>query len=180
MKTLLISLTALALVLAVYSPASAAHLPPYSPPTASDVSMVHLPFDPLPFAYRTMTIDELREFLQADPTNEVPPGPDMECVQYSEMLVHAARDQGYEAWMVGAKFENTIEGHAFVAFRVVDRGIVYIEPQLDGMYLEVAVGKQMCLSGWKCLDNPEVGIANGPVTELRYCTTDSRFCVDGW
>ena len=95
--------------------------------------------------YRTISWKELNDFLASDHTNwnKYIPGK-YECVNFAIDLVENAKRQNIDSEIVAVYFANG-EGHSFVAFNTVDKGIVWIEPQSDYAYNTVEVGKALCL-----------------------------------
>ncbi len=99
---------------------------------------------PIP-AFRSITWQELADFLSADHTNWNEYTLDVyDCTNFSIELVENARKQNLKAWNVWVKFEGKKIGHDFVAIETSDRGIVFIEPQGDNTYSYVEIGNNLC------------------------------------
>lgn len=134
-----------------------------------DIKNAYTPIKPEPTAtpiYKSITWDELVQFLIDDHTNwrEY----DLEtynCMDYAIDLVTNAREQNLKAWMVGVYFYDQENGHAFVAFETSDRGVVFVEPQGDNTYSNVAVGKTLC-DDWGQYE------CYGVVQEIEYVECD--------
>jgi hypothetical protein len=77
-------------------------------------------------------------------------------------LVANARKQNINAWIVGAQFEHSETGHAFVAFETTDLGVVWIEPQSDYAYYAVEVGKFLCYT-----EDTSICYDQGKVTKVE-------------
>lgn len=96
--------------------------------------------------YRSITWNELNDFLAGDHTNWNEYVPDVyNCVNFAMDLRASAKQKNIYAWLVSVTFEPEEPGHAFVAIRTSDKGVVWIEPQSDYAYAEVSVGKPLCL-----------------------------------
>lgn len=98
-------------------------------------------------AYRTsITWMELNDFLASDHTNwnQYIEG-EYNCVNFSLDLIANATANKIHAWLVYVVFDPEEPAHAFVAIRTSDKGVVWIEPQSDYAYAEVAVGEPLCL-----------------------------------
>jgi hypothetical protein len=81
-------------------------------------------------------------FLARDKTDLVPYDRFHTCTYYSSSLVASARAEGLTAWRIDVMFTEGI-GHSIVAFQTAD-GLVYVEPQTDTIYSNVAVGNRLC------------------------------------
>jgi hypothetical protein len=96
-------------------------------------------------AFQAITWDELTRFLDADHTNWHSYDENTyNCVDFAVDLVAAARQQNIDAKVVGVDFVGQQKGHAFVVFKTSDRGNVFVEPQGDNTYSNVAVGNDLC------------------------------------
>jgi len=95
---------------------------------------------PPPTQLRTRA--ELAAFLTDDRTDEAPYTPAHRCLDFSRVLARNAKAAGFDVRTIHVDFSDG-EWHAFTAF-VLDRGIVWIEPQSDAEYLAPAVGKPLC------------------------------------
>ncbi len=80
------------------------------------------------------TWQQLREFVLADYTDQRTWMANIfDCSQFSEMLHNNAEAQGIRAAYVTLKFQGKEVGHALTAFKTTDRGLVYVEPQMDSI-----------------------------------------------
>jgi hypothetical protein len=108
-----------------------------------------------PIIYRPVTLALVISFLSWD-TTDLHPYQDgivdnngvliqapYNCGDFSANLVKSARQQGIDAQMVGILFKHAV-GHAIVAFKTTDAGIIYVEPQSDNIYTNVMVGSLLC------------------------------------
>lgn len=116
--------------------------------------------------FRSITWLELADFLSRDHTNwnEYVPG-EYVCTDFAIDLVENALKDNIKAWIVSVDFTTGDIGHAFVAFETSDKGIVYVEPQGDNPYVDVAVGNNLC-DYWgkaECM---------GVVSSLKYVQCD--------
>ena len=99
--------------------------------------------------FRPVPMSEVLQFLATDKTDQHVYGQLNEygqgyyCSDFSDDLVHNAQLQGIEAHRVDILFTHTV-GHAIVVFNTIDRGKVYVEPQTDQIYYQVAVGNALC------------------------------------
>lgn len=141
-----------------------------------NINNPYTPIKPEPTAtpiYKPITWDNLVQFLIDDHTNWQEY--DLEtynCMDYAIDLVANARQQNLKAWIVGVYFIDQENGHAFVAFETSDRGIVYVEPQGDNTYSNVAVGNMLC-DDWGQYE------CYGIVKEIEYVECDhDRFCSE--
>lgn len=101
-------------------------------------------------SYSSITWKELAHFLDTDHTNWKTYNPDnYVCLDFAIDLVENAKKQNINARIIGVDFTNGETGHAFVAFETSDKGTVYVEPQEDVTYLNVAVGNNLCDSQGK-------------------------------
>ena len=128
--------------------------PTYAPsPTATQVGGI--------------TWSQLVDFLLKDHTNWNEWTNDYVCVNFSLDLVANARAKGINAWIVAVKFsghpydKTQPDGHTFVAFRTIDQGIIWVEPQTDEMYTVTEIGKDLCLA-----NNPAMCWEEGYVTQM--------------
>lgn len=97
--------------------------------------------------YSPVTWAQLSSFLASDHTNWHPYiAGKYTCANYAIDLVANARARNMQAWIVIVTFDFSGPGHAFVAFKTTDRGVVWIEPQTDYAYNEVGLGKPLCLT----------------------------------
>jgi hypothetical protein len=96
-------------------------------------------------AYKAITWMELADFLVKDHTNfnQYDPNNYM-CMDFAIDLVENARKENIKAWIVLVDFTHGDAGHAFVAFETSDKGIRYVEPQMDYTYSNLAVGSLLC------------------------------------
>ena len=123
--------------------------------------------------YEPVTWKEVVAFITEDHTNWQPYEPgDYVCLNFAIDLVNNAHAKGLPAWVVGVFFKNEEIGHAFVAFKTTDRGLVYIEPQTDIPYITPQVGQHLCdlWTGQNCF---------GVIEEIEFlrCDADGR-CVE--
>jgi hypothetical protein len=85
------------------------------------------------------------DFLETDKTNENPYTVDYQCDSFAADLIHNAWQAGYPAWLVVINVaEDPSGGHTAVAFEICQDGeveMMYIEPQNDGEYKDLEVGK---------------------------------------
>lgn len=91
-------------------------------------------FHPTPM---NMTYSSLLTFLRADNTNQMVYQQGFDCNQFAEMLVRRARRAGFAADSIGIESYNEnmqVVGHRFVSIYTADRGVVWVEPQDDGIY----------------------------------------------
>lgn len=93
-----------------------------------------------------ITWKALNDFLASDHTNwnKYIPGK-YTCVNFAMDLVKNAKAKGINAWIVSVEFSPNEPGHAFVGFNTSDKGVVWVEPQTDYAYNQVAVGDPLCL-----------------------------------
>jgi hypothetical protein len=93
---------------------------------------------------------KLTAYLEADNTNLTKCTNDKyTCLNSSIDMATMANRDGLDAWVIGMKIDNSQTGHAFVAFRTSDLGVVYIDPQNDVRYFTPQVGKPLCDAfGW--------------------------------
>jgi len=97
-----------------------------------------IPFKPIPWL-------DLVNFISFDHTNwNAYDINSYNCLDYAIDLVANARKEGMDVWIVGVDFEGQESGHAFVAFRTTDKGVVYVEPQRDYTYSNLKVGNWLC------------------------------------
>jgi hypothetical protein len=93
---------------------------------------------------------QVERFLQADRTSEgVYDYGVHDCIEFSNELVLAARERGIPAWVATVQFEGMPIGHAFVAIRTSDRGMIWVEPQTDQEFVISGPGSPLCTKiGW--------------------------------
>jgi hypothetical protein len=98
-----------------------------------------------PSTYQPIAWKDLVSFLEKDHTNwNVYNAKKYNCVDFSVDLAASAEKQNIKAWIVLTEFTNGGPGHAFVAFKTSDLGVIYVEPQADDTYPIVEVGKPLC------------------------------------
>jgi hypothetical protein len=109
-----------------------------------------IPFEPTPTpssttSYQPISWRDLNVFLSNDHTNWNTYIPNKyTCVNYAMDLVANAHKANIDAWIVAVEFDRSKIGHAFVAFRTTDMGVVWIEPQSDYAYYAVEIGEPLC------------------------------------
>ncbi len=82
------------------------------------------------YALRDPTYRELQHFLDRDKTDEKKYVKDgYVCVDFAAAVNNNAEAKGIRSAYVSLVYPDS--GHAIVAFQTIDRGLVYIEPQLD-------------------------------------------------
>ena len=124
-------------------------------------------------SYKTITWTELADFLARDHTNwnQYDPNKYM-CFDFAMDLVDNAKKENIKAWIVGVDFTHGDAGHAFVAFETSDKGIIYVEPQADCTYSNLAVGSVLC-DDWgqaECM---------GVVEKITYLECDQDYnCIE--
>jgi hypothetical protein len=95
--------------------------------------------------YKPIAWKDLVDFLARDHTNwNAYDINNYNCLDFAIDLVENAKKQKIDAWIVGVDFTNGETGHAFVGFNTSDKGIVYVEPQGDNTYSNVAIGNWLC------------------------------------
>jgi hypothetical protein len=100
---------------------------------------------PASFPLKTASYKQLTDFLAWDagrPKSPIEQEDSYACVQFSEDFISRLHWAGYRGWVVAVNFVNS-PGHAFVAVPTTDRGIIYVEPQLDDFYKYPEVGKRL-------------------------------------
>lgn len=104
-----------------------------------------------------VTWAEVAKFLEQDTTNLNQYDDSYVCADFAADLVANAHAKGISAWSVAVLFTHEL-GHSIVAFETTDKGVVYVEPQTDGIYSRFAVGKMLCEDNeaWACIGNGEV------------------------
>ena len=131
-----------------------------------------IPFGPTPTQAPTTSClliswRNLNVFLASDHTNWNKYIPDKyTCVNYAMDLVASAKKQNINAWIVAVEFDRSEIGHAFVAFKTTDMGVVWIEPQSDYAYNAVEIGEPLCYATDTsvCEDYGRVTKIDQPVT----------------
>jgi hypothetical protein len=117
---------------------------------------------------------DLMRFLEKDRTNANIASEMYQCVNYSMDLVDNANAKKIKAWVIAVLFESSETGHAFVAFPTSDSGIVWVEPQTDGLYRIPKVGESLCLSG-----DPAACVPGGKIIEIMqpaFCDKVTYHC----
>ncbi len=112
------------------------------------------------------TFLEVAEFLAMDPTNSIPYDErNFNCLDYAATLNNRAENHGLRCALVRVYLSGV--DHAIVAFRTVDRGLRYFEPQTDEG-VNLSVGRHY----WgECVLN---------YSSLWYYPTDSDDIVESW
>ena len=90
-----------------------------------------------PLAVHDPTFAEMIAFLNSNKVNWQGYGEDYACVDFACDLQREAIEKGIRCAFVGIDYP--VNGHAIVAFETTDKGLVYIEPQLD-LPVKVEVG----------------------------------------
>ena len=88
---------------------------------------------------------EVARFLKEDRTDSLEWTRDHDCTQFANALIRNARDKGIHACFVEINFDCG-GGHAIVAIRTSDHGVLYFEPQTDRnvhMYKDMDYGTYM-------------------------------------
>ncbi|MFC1899392.1 hypothetical protein ACFLXP_03575 [Chloroflexota bacterium] len=74
------------------------------------------------------TWEELVSFLEQDDTDKGAYGFDLQvCAEFANELHDNAETAGIKSAWVGIEFEDNSEGHAFNAFKTIDRGLVFVD-----------------------------------------------------
>jgi len=121
-----------------------------SPKIQSTEPTLIIPVDPTPTpspatSYKLITWRDLNVFLSNDHTNSnAYILGKYTCVNYAMDLVANAHKANIGAWIVAVEFDRSEIGHAFVAFKTTDMGVVWIEPQSDYAYNAVEIGEPLC------------------------------------
>lgn len=89
---------------------------------------------------RNPTHDEVLEFIQEDDTDEMlyVEG-EFECLDFCMMFRNNAFKKGYISYTVWIDFVGQTFGHSIIAFNTTDKGMVYLDPQLD-YFVDLQVG----------------------------------------
>ena len=98
------------------------------------------------YTIKDPTYSEMMRFLRDDDTDkaEYTVG-EYECRHFSTELCNHAEEEGIRCSYVTVKFPDR-NGHAIVAFNTIDKGLIYIEPQLDDL-VKIEIGKYF----YKCV-----------------------------
>jgi hypothetical protein len=103
---------------------------------ALSISPMHVIQTASAVAY-TKTFADVEQFLLYDDTHLNTWTPEFDCVQFSEMMVQHARQQGFAAVVVTLDYQQDYDGytgHDIVAIYTIDQGVVWIEPQNNSFY----------------------------------------------
>jgi hypothetical protein len=89
---------------------------------------------------RNPTHNEVLEFIQEDETDklEYVEG-EFECLDFCMTFRNNAFKKGYISYTVWIDSEGQSFGHTIIAFNTTDRGMVYLDPQLD-YFVDLGVG----------------------------------------
>lgn len=95
-----------------------------------------------PGPLRDITFAELKRFLKQDQVDKKQYiRGTFDCKHFAKELLLSARRKGIRAAFVFIEFEGDPIGHALNAFETTDSGLIYVEPQGDGVaYLELGKG----------------------------------------
>jgi hypothetical protein len=89
---------------------------------------------------RNPTHDEVLEFIGEDDTDEMEyVEGEFECLDFCMMFRNNAFKKGYISYTVWIDFEGQTFGHSIIGFNTTDRGMIYLDPQLD-YFVELGVG----------------------------------------
>lgn len=89
---------------------------------------------------RNPTYDEVLEFIEEDETDDVEyVEGEFECLEFCMMFRNNAFKKGYISYTVWIDFEGQTFGHSIIGFNTTDRGMVYLDPQLD-YFVDLGVG----------------------------------------
>lgn len=114
------------------------------------------------------TMADVKAFLAADNTESYTWTDMFNCVKFTRILIKRARVAGFDAEPVivvwTTRDSDGYQAHEFVAISTVDAGIVWVEPQDDGIYTIPSGG----------LVNFRRMAANTPL-----CEADGSYCWDG-
>jgi hypothetical protein len=81
---------------------------------------------------RNPTHDEVLEFIEEDETDEMEyVEGEFECLDFCMMFRNNAFKKGYISYTVWIDFEGQTFGHSIIAFNTTDRGMVYLDPQIE-------------------------------------------------
>ncbi len=120
------------------------------PPALGGLAHTAVPEETATPQFTQITWLDLTAYLEADNSNLTKCSNDRyTCLNSSISMAAKANRDGLEAWVIGMKIENSLYGHAYVAFRTSDLGVVYIDPQNDVRYFTPQEGKPLCdVFGW--------------------------------
>jgi len=82
------------------------------------------------FTIRDPTYNEAINFMNIDKTDELKYTDNFVCYHFVATFKQNAFEAGYRCFYVGLDYPGNI-GHAIVSFDTTDRGLIFIEPQLD-------------------------------------------------
>jgi len=89
---------------------------------------------------RNPTHDEVLKFIGEDETDEVEyVEGEFECLDFCMMFRNNAFKKGYISYTVWIDFVGQSFGHSIIGFNTTDRGMVYLDPQLD-YFVDLGVG----------------------------------------
>jgi hypothetical protein len=89
---------------------------------------------------RNPTHDEVLEFIIEDETDEMEyMEGEFECLDFCMMFRNNAFKKGYISYTVWIDFVGQSFGHSIIGFNTTDRGMVYLDPQLD-YFVDLGVG----------------------------------------
>jgi len=89
---------------------------------------------------RNPTHDEVLEFIVEDETDEMEyVEGEFECLDFCMMFRNNAFKKGYISYTVWIDFVGQSFGHSIIGFNTTDRGMVYLDPQLD-YFVDLGVG----------------------------------------
>jgi hypothetical protein len=90
------------------------------------------------------------------------------CKDFTQLVVDKAKERGIRCGYVIISFQDSLKGHAIVAFQT-DYGLIYIEPQ-NGEEVDVIIGKHYLyntgFSGHGCINNVEIKWNDGTITYI--------------
>lgn len=89
---------------------------------------------------RNPTYDEVLEFIGEDETDEMDyVEGEFECLDFCMMFRNNAFKKGYISYTVWIDFVGQSFGHSIIGFNTTDRGMIYLDPQLD-YFVDLGVG----------------------------------------
>jgi hypothetical protein len=89
---------------------------------------------------RNPTYDEVQAFIEEDETDEMEyiEG-EFECLDFCMMFRNNAFKKGYISYTVWIDFVGQTFGHSIIGFNTTDRGMIYLDPQLD-YFVDLQIG----------------------------------------
>ena len=92
------------------------------------------------YTIKDPTYTEMMRFIADDDTDKAEYIEDeYECTGFATDLCNRAEEKGIRCAYVSIRFPDG-RGHAIVAFNIIDKGLVYVEPQYDDL-VEIEIGK---------------------------------------